>query len=110
MKIRKYQPSNGTEMMIFFDHFCENCEHDREYQESMINPDIEDCPEKGCQVIVAAMVYDFDDERYPEEWIEDEKGYGVCTKFIEAKSEAAEKLSFKEKQERLEEAGQLTLF
>jgi len=66
----KYRPSNGTEGEIFQSKWCNNCIHD----------DFE--AEKFCPIMGDTMAYDFDDPKYPEEWITDKKG-PRCINFAE---------------------------
>ena len=63
---KKYRPSNGTEGMMFMEHFCERCSK-----------------EPDCEIIGKTMVYDETDEEYPGEWTFDH-GQPCCTAFEEA--------------------------
>ena len=67
--MKKYCPSNGTEGMIFTDHFCDRCMNQ--------HPD-PDHP-KQCMILCRTMVYDVNDKDYPEEWIYDENDRPTCT-------------------------------
>ena len=64
--MRKYIPSNGTEGEIFMDKFCDRCFYDHN---------------ENCEIIVGTMVYDLEDNEYPEEWTYDENDQPICTKF-----------------------------
>ena len=65
----KYQPSNGTEGMIFMDKFCGQCIH-------------EHIPtEKYCKIVALTMGLDKKDKDYPNEWTYDEEGKPTCTKW-----------------------------
>ena len=66
---RKYQPSNGTEGMIFMEMHCENCIHDHAPTE------------KDCEIIVLSMNLDINDKEYPSEWVYDTNDKPTCTKF-----------------------------
>lgn len=67
-----YRPSNGTEGMIFEEHFCSNCIHD--------NPD-PNHPKK-CELIIGAYCAYPTDPEYPIEWKYDALGHPTCTKFV----------------------------
>lgn len=64
-----FQPSNGTEGMIFCEAFCDRCIHQ--------HPDPDD--ERQCEILGCTMVYDPNDEEYPREWVFDEEGWPTCT-------------------------------
>lgn len=62
-----FQPSNGTEGMVFMDAFCERCIHDH-------------TPiDKFCSILGNTMVYSPGDKEYPKEWIYNSEGWPVCT-------------------------------
>ena len=65
----KYRPPNGTEGDMFMDKFCFQCQHD----------DIE--ANKLCEIIARTMVFDVDEEEYPDEWQYDKDGNPVCINF-----------------------------
>ena len=67
----KYQPSNGTEGMIFTDQYCMQCKH--------CDPNPEG--EKQCDILLRTLVHDINDEEYPSEWTYSEKDVPVCTKW-----------------------------
>jgi hypothetical protein len=67
----KYRPSNGTEGMQFEDEFCDKCEHDNG---------------TNCEILFNTMIFDIDDEEYPEEW-QIVEGKPTCTKFEEIKTD-----------------------
>ena len=64
---KPYQPSNGTEGMMFFEKFCDHC-----IFESEANP---------CPLIGTSMAYVPGDKEYPTEWTHDDEGRPICTKF-----------------------------
>lgn len=66
MKTEPYRPSNGTEGALFMDEWCAKCRRDRAFRE--------DENELGCPIISAAMLYQEDDPKYPNEWICDTEG------------------------------------
>lgn len=69
-----FRPSNGTEGMIFMEHFCEQCIHEN------YNPET-DCGKK-CEILTATMVFDQRDKEYPKEWQYDSEGWPVCTAWV----------------------------
>lgn len=66
-----FRPSNGTEGMIFEEHFCSQCIHQ--------NPD--PTKNKNCEVAMLAFCFDERDKEYPREWIFNADGWPVCTKW-----------------------------
>lgn len=66
-----YRPSNGTEGMIFQEHYCSHCSKADEYGD--------------CKIFYDTMYYDVKDEKYPREWIYDLDGQPTCTAFAEEK-------------------------
>ena len=64
---QKYQPSNGTEGVLFMENFCHRCT-----QDSDANP---------CPIIAYSMIYNVDDPEYPHEWQYGEDGQPICTAF-----------------------------
>jgi len=75
MEIKKYQPSNGTEGMIFCENFCNQCIHGK-YEHT---GDIEDKP---CEILTATYFMDIKDKEYPIEWQYDKDNKPTCTSFI----------------------------
>lgn len=67
-----YRPSNGTEGMIFEEHYCSQCIHD--------NPD-PNHPKK-CELIVRAMCFYETEPEYPLEWTYDALGHPRCTNYV----------------------------
>lgn len=61
-----FQPSNGTEGMIFIGEFCDTCYHDR-------------C--KECMIAGMTMVFNPGDTEYPKEWVYSNEGWPICTKY-----------------------------
>jgi len=68
---KKYQPSNGTERMIFQAAHCDMCSKDRY---------TEDHPERGCSILCNALMYSVDDKEYPQQWCVI-NGKPTCTAF-----------------------------
>lgn len=67
--IEKYRPSNGSAGMFFLIHHCARC-----------------LKEDKCDINYRTMIYDLDDEEYPDEWrICPAKRKPVCTAFEEKK-------------------------
>ena len=62
-----FQPSNGTEGMMFMDAFCCNCKHGM--------------PDGFCEITLLSMGYSITDKEYPKEMIFNEEGWPVCTKY-----------------------------
>jgi len=101
---KPYQPSNGTEGMMFSDCFCDKCEKDRKYRKNLAGRD-------SCPILPLTMLYDPGDTEYPAEWIYDENGNPTCTAFTpELTEEQQQAKRFAEKQAALEAAGQQVLF
>ena len=74
----KFQPSNGTEGMVFDEVFCERCWYDAKYRRTQDGRD-------GCEILCSVMAYDIKDDRYPNEWVYDGDGWPTCTAFREKK-------------------------
>lgn len=53
---KTFRPANGTEGEMFMERNCFRCKH---YD-----------PEHGidCEILLATLIYDVDDPRYPTEW------------------------------------------
>lgn len=68
--MRKYQPSNGTEGIMFTEQHCMQCLH--------CDPDPEGA--KQCEILCLSMGYDVKDKEYPKEWcyVDDKP---TCTKW-----------------------------
>lgn len=64
-----FQPSNGTDGMMFTDEFCCNCIHQ--------HPDPDH--EKQCMILMRTLVYYTTDPQYPKEWRFNAEGWPVCT-------------------------------
>jgi hypothetical protein len=73
MSKKRYRPANGSEGEWFKAQYCHRCTRDNFYP-------TED-PKKGCKILLKTLIYDKDDEEYPEEWIYDENGKPTCTAF-----------------------------
>jgi len=71
---RKYQPSNGTEGMIFTEQYCEQCLHEK-WMHTQNDDDLK------CEILSDSMVYDINDKEYPSEWQYNEKDEPICTKW-----------------------------
>lgn len=63
MSKKPYQPSNGTEGLMFQEEWCWRCVRDRAAREGK--------PEDGCEILAATMFLDVKDPNYPKEWIYD---------------------------------------
>ena len=72
--MKKYRPSNGTEGMIFYDQWCNECVREIPVRE---RGDFE----HGCQIYADTQVLSIDEEGYPEEWTYDKDGEPCCTAF-----------------------------
>ena len=59
-----YRPSNGTEGEMFMERFCYRCKHDEDFQKHQAG--------EGCGILSATMIYDTEDDEYPEEWVSDD--------------------------------------
>jgi Cu2+-containing amine oxidase len=68
MTTTAYRPSNGTEGAWFRREFCEKCK----------NNDFESAL---CEILIASMIYQVEDDEYPKEWIRHEDGGVECTAF-----------------------------
>ena len=69
-----YRPSNGTEGLVFQDHFCVRCIYDGD----------EGRVAKYCDILSRTMIYEIEDPEYPREWIYDKDGQPICTAFEES--------------------------
>ena len=67
-----YQPSNGMEGMMFMEQFCDDCEY-------LAN----------CAIIPLSMIFRIGDKNYPKEWIHNDKGEPICTRFKKIKRKEA---------------------
>lgn len=70
----KWQPSNGTEGMMFISRMCGGCE--------------KNCGDDYCDTQTLTMLYSTDDEEYPSEWCIDANGQPTCTAFRAARADA----------------------
>lgn len=68
-----YQPSNGTEGMIFMENHCFQCIHEK-FSHTQCHED------KKCDIMSRTMLHDPGDDEYPEEWIYLD-GKPTCTKY-----------------------------
>ena len=66
---KPYQPSNGSEGMVFTDKYCMNCLH--------CDPDPNG--KKQCDILCASMCFSVNEEGYPKEWVYDENDKPSCT-------------------------------
>jgi hypothetical protein len=69
---RPYQPSNGSEECWFTERFCWQCRREPTHG--------------GCPIMVAAMLVDVEDPRYPKEWCHDQAGRPTCTAFEDVRT------------------------
>ena len=69
---RPYRPPNGTSGEFFCAQFCYRCQL---FQKSGVSED-------GCKIFFHTLIYDVDEDGYPEEWIQDDDGKNErCTAF-----------------------------
>jgi hypothetical protein len=74
--MRLYQPSNGTEGMIFTDVFCDRCAKENSIEE------------KYCSILTRTLVHDAHDKEYPKEWVcDDDYKNAKCTAFVDKNKE-----------------------
>lgn len=59
--MKPYQPSNGTEGMMFFEEWCAKCKKDDTFRD--------EGGEERCPIIDAAFMYSPGDPEYPKEWV-----------------------------------------
>ena len=75
-----YRPANGSEGSDFMDKFCHRCKRDEKFRETQ-------AAEDGCPIALGALVYQVEEDGYPEEWVVDQGDvYGKtarCTAFEE---------------------------
>ena len=80
MNKKLYQPSNGSEGEGFMSGWCGQCARD-----ALMNgtKHINECDyDDFCPIANAALVFDRDDENYPQEWTYDKDGKPCCTAFV----------------------------
>lgn len=77
-KIKLFRPCNGTHGDAFISAWCGNCERDRKWRESEIEP---------CEILGRTLAYGIDDPEYPQEWRYDQDDNAVCTAFVESGTE-----------------------
>lgn len=70
---RPYRPSNGSEGCWFMEEYCENCIHEKFLH-------TQDDNDKKCEILSNSLIYDLNDEEYPEEWIYKD-GKPTCTAY-----------------------------
>lgn len=76
----KYQPSNGTEGLYFFEAWCMRCARDKSMSEGK---DYDLCTEdETCSIIANTMAYKPEDDEYPKEWQYDKDGQPCCMAFV----------------------------
>lgn len=71
---KSFRPSNGTEGMVFEEHFCSNCIH-----EKFIHT--QNHKDKQCPVYSGMILFEVNEEDYPPELVFDSEGWPVCTKW-----------------------------
>ena len=64
-----FQPSNGTEGIMFCEKFCDQCLN--------CHPNPDKNPQ--CDILMLTMCFYPTDKEYPKEWIFNEEGWPVCT-------------------------------
>ena len=67
-----YQPSNGTEGLMFMEQFCDRCTKNAYNHET---------GEGGCEIQLRTMIHQPGDKDYPSEWVFDASGRPTCTAF-----------------------------
>lgn len=73
---QRYQPSNGTEGMIFIDAWCSHCARDKAEREGAY---VEDCDDTElCPIIARSMA-----DGGCEEWVYGSDGQPRCTEYVE---------------------------
>ena len=73
---KPYRPANGTEGMIFDEHWCDSCTRDAKFRAGGF-----EVAEDGCKILANTFVFDIDDPEYPTEWVHDADGHPTCTAF-----------------------------
>lgn len=72
----RYQPSNGTEGMIFIDAWCSHCARDKAMSEGN---SVEECDDRElCPIIARSMA-----NGGCEEWVYGSDGQPRCTEYVE---------------------------
>lgn len=94
--ITLYQPSNGTEGMMFMDAFCDRCYRDN--------------ADRQCELIALSMAFNTKDPEYPIEWCYGDDGNPTCTKFVLDGSRESESIQAEKRMQRIEAAGQTNMF
>lgn len=61
---KKYQPSNGSEGLMFLEAQCGNCAY-----------------KADCTIPAWTMAFSVGDEEYPSEWVYGDDGQPCCTAF-----------------------------
>ncbi len=73
---QRYQPSNGTEGMIFIDKWCSHCARDKAMREG---EPVEECDDRElCPIIARSMA-----DGGCEEWVYGSDGQPRCTQYVE---------------------------
>lgn len=76
-----YQPSNGTEGMVFYDRWCLRCKSPGhgELEQAWMEYEMGNGPlpipheyGNGCPILARTMIYDIKDPEYPTEWVVDD--------------------------------------
>lgn len=97
---KSYCPSNGSEGIAFEDGFCNRCRSEASFRKTQHGG--------GCKIHLMALAFGTGDPQYPAEWIYDDNDNPTCTAFVDEKYiPAANDIA---RRERLETAGQETLF
>jgi len=65
---KPYQPSNGSEGMMFMAEFCDRCKRDRDFQLYLVG---KGPMAEGCEISARALIYRVEDPEYPKEWVWD---------------------------------------
>lgn len=103
MKGRPYQPSNGTEGIIFHETYCTFCVKDVKFRKT-------EMPDDGCPIIVNTMIFSPGEKAYPKEFIYNDQGEGICTAYELELSDEEKKLKRAAELRKIREsAGQMNL-
>lgn len=69
---QSFRPSNGTEGMIFEEHFCHCCIHEKWVH-------TQDDADMKCEIYSNMILFEIKEDGYPVELVFDSEGWPVCT-------------------------------
>jgi hypothetical protein len=81
------QPDNGTDAVRLYTQWCAQCKKDEPFRRWMETGTGD--PSDGCGILGKKIVFDANDDEYPEEWVKD-GGAERCTAFC--KNDVLERL------------------